>query len=109
MLKFPGAKYVRPGVVSLARYHNMRVALLVTTHGGASTGKLSINLPDEPLAADELAIKTYSENEGVLPALVEAGLVSRPHRHVVSGHVEVPICRMLQPLLDEMKRLGWRS
>lgn len=34
----------------------------------------------EGLAPDEIAIKDYSENTGMLISLVAAGVVSRPHR-----------------------------
>jgi hypothetical protein len=44
---------------------------------------------------NEVAIKDYSENEGILQAMVEAGIVSEPIRTVKSGFVEIPICRLL--------------
>ena len=44
---------------------------------------------------DEVAIKDYSENEGILKAMVEAGIVSEPVRTVQSGFVEIPICKVL--------------
>ena len=43
----------------------------------------------------EVAIKDYSENEGILQAMVEAGIVSEPVRTVKSGFVDIPICRLL--------------
>lgn len=41
----------------------------------------------------EAAIKDWSENAGMVIALVEAGLIEQPHRFVRSGYVEVPIVR----------------
>lgn len=36
----------------------------------------------EGLAKDEVAIKTYSENDGILEALIEANIVYPPHREI---------------------------
>lgn len=47
------------------------------------------------LADGEVAIKNYSENEGMLNALVEAGIVSEPLYYVTSGYVQIPICTLL--------------
>ena len=52
----------------------------------------TVNLPDEKLDTDEIAIKDYSENEGMLTALVEAGIVTKIKRLVSSGYVIIPIC-----------------
>ena len=47
------------------------------------------------LEDDEVAIKDYSENEGVLDALLEAKIVAPPHRFVEQGWVRIPVCRLL--------------
>ena len=44
------------------------------------------------LKGDEIAIKDYSENEGVLKALVDGGIVHPPHR-VVDGF---PIVKLVE-------------
>jgi hypothetical protein len=46
------------------------------------------------LAPDEIAIKNYSENEGMLNAFLATGLINPPHRHIHSGFVSFPICRL---------------
>lgn len=48
----------------------------------------------EGLAEDEVAIKNYSENEGILETLIDAGIVEKPHRLVSSGFVNIPVCRL---------------
>tara|TARA_R110000751_G_scaffold73213_1_gene148186 strand:- start:794 stop:1090 length:297 start_codon:yes stop_codon:yes gene_type:complete len=55
----------------------------------------SVNLPDWGLRPNEIAIKDYSENEGVLDVLIEHKVVSKPKRYVNLTHVSVPICELL--------------
>lgn len=54
----------------------------------------SVNVT-ERLADNEVAIKDYSENVGVLSALVGAGIVSAPVRWLLTMHVQIPVCRLL--------------
>lgn len=46
------------------------------------------------LAPDEIAVKNWSENEGMLDVLIANNIVCPPHRWVESGFVLVPICRL---------------
>ncbi len=79
--------------VQQASYDNGRIALrLVDEEGPVATA--TVNLPEEPLAADEVAIKTYSENEGMLESLLDAGIVEDTGRKAWAGRVQVPICRV---------------
>jgi hypothetical protein len=55
----------------------------------------SVHVPG--LKQDEVAIKDYAENEGILDALIQAGIVSKPHRQVSSGYVTIPVCKLLTP------------
>lgn len=50
---------------------------------------------DEVLDLDEVAIKNYSENEGMLDSLIKAKIISEPLRYVNSGFVTIPICKLL--------------
>jgi hypothetical protein len=47
------------------------------------------------LESGHIAIKDYSENEGILAWLIENKIVSKPVRFVGSGYVEIPICKLL--------------
>ena len=51
---------------------------------------VSVNVPG--LKPDELGIKTYSENAGMLEALLAADLIELPHRYLLSGFVSIPVC-----------------
>lgn len=55
----------------------------------------------EGLQGDEVAIKNYSENEGLLDTLMELGVIEPPHRRVPSGFVMIDICNMVRSKLDE--------
>ena len=58
--------------------------------------RLSVNLEESP-PAGMVAVKDWSENVGVLDALVSAGIVSKPEDYIPSGHVRIPVCRLLVP------------
>lgn len=50
---------------------------------------------EEKLEQGEVAIKDWSENEGILEFLVQNKIVKEPHRFVESGYVKVPICELI--------------
>lgn len=74
-----------------------------------STGNTRLNLIDavdhfpyatctiniQGLASDEVAIKNYSENLGVLDLLIENGVVSKPHREISQSYIIIPICKLI--------------
>ena len=60
---------------------------------------ITSNFPDQPRDSNELFIKDWSENEGILKHLVEWGIVEPPHRRFPSGFVSVPVCRMTPAFL----------
>lgn len=78
------------------RYANQRIALcLIDSLDGSPVATASSNLPDEQIAQDEVAIKDYTENKGMLNFLVSNKVVHPPHRFVKSGYVEFPIVRLI--------------
>lgn len=77
-------------------YGNGRLALiLVDPFTGERVATASVNVPEVDLEDNEIAIKDYSENQGVLDALVDAGMVALTDRAVASGFVTLPIVRLL--------------
>ena len=46
------------------------------------------------LDSDEIAIKDYSENEGVYNALLNANIITPKHRELSTGYVTVPVCKL---------------
>jgi hypothetical protein len=78
--------------LEFAKYNNGRTAIQLTevdTEEPIATA--TVNIPSESLSEGEVIIKDYSENEGMLKALMEAGIVSSPLRYVKSGFVECPV------------------
>ena len=76
-----------------ATYMNGRRALrLVDALSGEPIATATVNLPDVEIPEGCVAIKDYFENDGMLDALMEAGIVSSPKRLVRSGFVLVPVC-----------------
>lgn len=51
---------------------------------------------DYDFAEDETAIKDYSENEGMLETLIEAGIVEPTGAIHHSGYVAIPIVKILK-------------
>lgn len=76
--------------------NNNRTAIeLIDTTDGDCVCMATVNLPYELIESDEVAIKDYSENEGVLKFLVDNKIVSEPIRTVAAGYVTFPICKLL--------------
>ena len=76
---------------------NNRVAILLQDkETGEPYATASVNLPHQTLKSDEVAIKDYSEGEGMLDDLVAAGIVEDTGKAVGSGYVMIPIARLLK-------------
>ena len=86
------------------QYQNGRVALQLIAiaddmdndvYKGEPIAMATVNLPEVELADGEVFIKDYSENEGMLEALENAGVVKFTGQYVKSGFVIIPICKLL--------------
>lgn len=82
--------------LEVRRYSNGRPALqLRDSKDGSPVAVATVNLPGLPIPGDCVAIKDYSENEGMLDALMQQGVVGKPISYVTSGFVRIPICPLL--------------
>ena len=80
-------------VLNTAGYINGGTALLLNdADNGEPVARATVWVPG--LSDDEVAIKDYSENSGMLTALVDADIVTLPHRFVESGFVTIPVCKL---------------
>jgi hypothetical protein len=92
-------------VIEKGRYGNGRPALILNdAHSGEQVAVATVNLPDVAAGRNEVFIKDYSENEGMLKALVEAGVVAATGRMVRTGFAEIPRAVLLPPHCD--RRFG---
>ena len=88
------------GVIRRSPYAaSCAAGLLMDGEDGEPYAVLSTNIG--PQAANHVAIKDYSENEGVLASLVAAGIVRDTGKRVASGFVQIPICEIIAPELRE--------
>jgi hypothetical protein len=81
--------------VEFLTYESGRAAITLVDLNGEIAIIASSNLPHIPLGPKEAFIKDYSENEGILSALVKAGIVERTGRKADSGFVSLPVVRIL--------------
>ena len=80
--------------VQYSKYGNGQNAILLNYASNGQSYKVASVAIDQLLQSDEVAIKNYSENEGILETLLEGGIIATPHRFVSSGFVQIPICKM---------------
>jgi hypothetical protein len=81
--------------LKFGRYSNGRTAIQVTFEGQPML-IATVNIPGWPLdTKSEVFIKDWSENNGILEVLEEAGIVQRSGLMVPSGHVEAVGCYLL--------------
>jgi len=86
-------------VINQARYADGSLALqLVDKNFGDPVAMITTRI--DGLEQDELAIKNWSENEGMYTTLLRAGVVRRAHRSVRSGFVTVPVTRLAKEVED---------
>lgn len=81
--------------IKVLKYNNSRPALqLIDSVDGEPVATASVNLSNIILGEDEICIKDYSENEGMLKALQDAEVVGHVERFVQSGYVTIPIVKI---------------
>jgi hypothetical protein len=77
------------------RYSNGRIGLLLDTPAGEPVAVATVNLSDEPLEDGYTFIKDYSQNEGLLKALQDAGIVGPIVDIVSTGYVNAYTVKVL--------------
>lgn len=96
-IKFKTDAATYTGVIMKTQYGNGRTALEMVGSKGKFKGEsilvASVNIPEERIEKDEVIIKNYSENEGILDVLVDAKIISKPIRNGSVGGTFV--CKML--------------
>lgn len=88
--------------VQLGQYQNPRnlAIQLFTVETHEPMMKVTVN-PDMVLDKGLVAIKDYSENEGILQVMVDAGLIEDTGEIIEMGYVSVNVCKLLFNLPEE--------
>lgn len=70
---------------------------LIDEEDGTPYATASVNVEGVELAGDEFVFKTYSENEGLLQAMLQAGVIAMTGRYAEVGFAgPQPVCRLLK-------------
>lgn len=76
--------------------NNGRVALMLNdAFDGSRIAIATVNIPDEPLGPDEVFVKDWSENEGMLQFLQDNGIAEPTGDLVNAGYVVAKKCKLL--------------
>jgi len=82
--------------LSFSKYGNGQTKIqLYDVMDGMPYATATVCAEDNLLKEDEVAIKNYSENEGILEALVDGGIVDHPHAFIQTDYVKIPVCKLL--------------
>lgn len=77
------------------KYLNGRTAIqLISVEDNMPYCVATVNV-DVPLEENEVAIKDYSENEGMLDFLIANKVVEDTGKRTESGWVKIPICKLI--------------
>jgi hypothetical protein len=74
---------------------NKAKSISLICEDGIPYAHATVNIEGYDYGENEVTIKNYSENEGILEVLIENGIVSEPKGYVDNGYVTVPVCDLL--------------
>lgn len=82
--------------INQAKYNNNRTALmLVDAEDGMPIATASVNIPEATIADDEIIIKSWSENLGMVESLTEADVIGPAIGNIATGHVVATVHKLL--------------
>ena len=81
--------------VHFTKYRNGQTAIQLFDMGdGFPFAMATVCVEDHLLNSDEVAIKDYSENEGILESLIDGEIIEHPHAFIQSDWVKIPVCKL---------------
>lgn len=83
--------------ILLGHYNTGSTALQLVSPTGEPLLTATVNIPAVILNPDQVLIKDYSENTGILDELIRLNIVSQPEFYVTSGFVDIPVCQLHNP------------
>jgi len=78
-------------LVSAETEYNARQSIFY----GLPIGVATVCLPDHSFDENETAIKIFSENEGILEALTDAGIIEETGKFAQCGFATIPIVKLI--------------
>lgn len=88
----------------LQRYENRRLCIRLIDSDDTPYACATVNVPEAELARDEVLVKNWSENRGILAALLKAGVVKDTGRTVTTGHAKANVVRLMDDVLSAIQR-----
>jgi hypothetical protein len=82
------------------QYANGRLAIQANCDDGPY-GKLTVNLPDDPIGPREIFVRTTEENEYLAKAAMKTGLFEDTGKKVQSGFIEVSVWKLKDGVENE--------
>jgi hypothetical protein len=84
-------------VLEEGKYSNGRTALsLIDAENGEPVATATINVPDFDIKEDEVIIKDYSENHGMIESLMKANIISAPNKSIKWNWTDLYVCKYLK-------------
>ena len=75
-------------------YENGNLGIEIRSNTEGAIARVTVN-PDIPISIDEIAIKDYSENEGMVDWLLSMNIIEEePIREIESGWVTIPVHKL---------------
>ena len=90
--------------VQLDYYHNGNKSIkLMDTRDGSPVATATVNLDGVELSANEVMVKDYSENKGMLAALRDSKVVENIVDVIQSGYVDTPVVTLSKSMMERFK------
>ena len=63
----------------------------------------SVNIPDIHIGDEDVILKIYSENSGIMQDLLDNDIIEEPHSYIQSQMVQFPVARIKEKWLRKRK------
>lgn len=94
MYKYMTPSHIYNVWIEKQAYGNKRVALILMSDEG-QVACATVNLPEHDIQENEIIVKTWSENEGMLDFLVKNRIAAATGREIQTGFVTAKVCKLL--------------
>ena len=90
--------------MQLSHYTNGNKAIsLVDTRDGSAVATATVNVDGVELSPNEVMIKDYSENKGMLRALRDSKVVENIVDVIQSGYVDIPVVTLSKSMMERFR------